>query len=194
LETEETLKDGTPFTMRDLTIDDLDKLMKFYRALPASERNYLRIDVTKSDIVEQRIRDDKERKGFWITALHDDNIIGEGRLELFSDDWRKDHGEVRLIVGKDFRHKGVGLLMMRKLHHIAVEQKVKKVVAKILKPQSDARKILRRLGFREEIILPHYVHDQKRRIQDLLIMSANIDNFWKELETIYIASDWQRAR
>lgn len=194
MENKETLKNGTQFVIRDLTIDDLDKLVTFYRALPASDRNYLRVDVTKKKVVEKRIKTAEERMVSWITALHDNNIIAEGRLELFSDDWRKDHGEVRLIVARDFRHKGVGLRMLRKLHHTAVERKVKKVITKILKPQVGARKIARKLGFREEILLPHYVMDQKHKTQDLLIMTCSIDDFWKELEAVYIASDWQRTR
>ncbi|MCK5057755.1 MAG: GNAT family N-acetyltransferase [Candidatus Aminicenantes bacterium] len=190
----ETLKDGTKFLIRNLTIADLDKLMKFYRALPMSDRKYLRIDVTKKKLVEHRVRTAEERRVFWITALHENNIIAEGRLELSSDDWRRDHGEVRLIVDRAFRHKGVGLMMLRSLYQIAVERKVKKVIAKMLRPQVGARKIARKLGFREEILLPDYVQDQRHKTQDLLIMTCDIDDFWKELETLYVASDWQRTR
>lgn len=190
----ETLKDGTKFLIRNLTIADLDKLMKFYRALPMSDRKYLRIDVTKKKLVEHRVRTAEERRVFWITALHENNIIAEGRLELSSDDWRRDHGEVRLIVDRAFRHKGVGLMMLRSLYQIAVERKVKKVIVKMLRPQVGARKIARKLGFREEILLPDYVQDQKHKTQDLLIMTCDIDDFWKELETLYVASDWQRTR
>lgn len=190
----ETLKDGTTFLIRNLTIDDLDQLMKFYRALPMSDRKYLRIDVTKKSLVEKRVRTAEERRVFWITALHENNIIAEGRLELSSDDWRKDHGEVRLIVERMFQRRGVGLMMLRSLYQIAVEQKVKKVIAKMLRPQVGARKISRKLGFREEILLPDYVQDQKHKTQDLLIMICDIDDFWKELETLYLASDWQRTR
>jgi L-amino acid N-acyltransferase YncA len=194
LEKIETLKDGTKFLIRNLTIADLDKLMKFYRALPMSDRKYLRIDVTKKKLVEHRVRTAEERRVFWITALHENNIIAEGRLELSSDDWRRDHGEVRLIVDRAFRHKGVGLMMLRSLYQIAVERKVKKVIVKMLRPQVGARKIARKLGFREEILLPDYVQDQKHKTQDLLIMTCDIDDFWKELETLYVASDWQRTR
>lgn len=194
MEKRETLKDGTTFLIRNLTISDLEKLMKFYRALPMSDRKYLRIDVTKKSLVEHRVRTAEERRVSWITALHEDNIIAEGRLELSSDDWRRDHGEVRLIVDRSFRGKGVGLVMLRSLHQIAVEQKVKKVIAKMLRPQVGARKIARKLGFREEILLPDYVQDQAHKTQDLVIMTCNIDDFWKELETLYLGSDWQRAR
>ena len=194
MENKESLKNGTQFVIRELTIDDLDRLVKFYRALPASDRNYLRVDVTKKEVVKQRVSSAEERRVHWITALNGSDIISEGRLELFSDDWRKNHGEVRLIVARDYRHRGVGLRMLRRLHHVAVEKKVEKMITKILKPQEGARKIARKLGFREEILLPRYVLDQEHKAQDLVIMTCNIEDFWKELEALYIASDWQRTR
>ncbi|MFH1006598.1 MAG: hypothetical protein V1800_03735, partial [Candidatus Latescibacterota bacterium] len=78
----ETFKDGTQVTLRRLHIDDLDKLMAFYEALPLEDRKYLRIDVTKRDIVSQRIKRIETGNVIRIIALHNDEIIGEGALEL----------------------------------------------------------------------------------------------------------------
>lgn len=194
MEKKETLKNGTEFLIRNLTIADLDKLMKFYKALPVSDRKYLRIDVTKRHLVEERIRTAESRKVLWITALYDENIIAEGRLELSGEDWRRDHAEIRLIVAGNFQHKGLGTIMLRELYHLAVEQKVEKVIAKMMRPQVGARKMFRRLGFREESLIPDYVHDQDRKVQDLLIMTCDMKDFWKELEALYVSSDWQRSR
>lgn len=194
MEKKESLKDGTQLVIRNLDHPDLDKLMKFYKALPMSDRKYLRIDVTKRNLVDDRIRTAKDRGVYWITALHDDNIISEGRLELSGEDWRKNHGEIRLIVARKFQQKGLGTLMLRELYQIAVEQKVKKVIAKMMRPQEGARRMFRRLGFREETLIPDYVHDQEKKLQDLVIMTCNMKDFWKELEAFYAASDWQRTR
>ena len=48
MEKKETLKDGTKIIIRELHTEDLDKLMKFYSALPPEDRKYLRIDVTNN--------------------------------------------------------------------------------------------------------------------------------------------------
>jgi RimJ/RimL family protein N-acetyltransferase len=113
---------------------------------------------------------------------------------LGTDDWRKNQGEIRVVVARDFQRKGLGLMMVRELYLLAVDHKVEKVVAKMLKPQMAARKICKKIGFREELLLPAYVKDQEKKNQDLIIMTCNIDDLWKEFETLYKDSDWQRCR
>ncbi len=194
LRKKETLKDGTGIVIRSLTLKDLEKLMTFYRSLPYDDRKYLRIDVTDQSAVEKKIRTMKEGSSVRIIALHNNMIIAMGILELGTDDWRKNQGEIRVVVARDFQRKGLGLMMVRELYLLAVDHKVEKVVAKMLKPQMAARKICKKLGFREELLLPAYVKDQDKKNQDLIIMTCNIDDLWKEFETLYKDSDWQRCR
>ncbi|MFW6140546.1 MAG: hypothetical protein ACOC5S_04245 [Acidobacteriota bacterium] len=56
--------------------------------------------------------------------------------------------------------------MVRELYFIAVKKKIELVVAKMMRPQIGAQRIFRKLGFREELLIPDYVQDQegKKRI------------------------------
>lgn len=190
----ETLKDGTKVAIRNLSLNDLDKIMKFYRSLPLEDRKYLRVDVTNKNIVEQRIKAVELGNLFRVIALHGDDIIADGALELTTEEWRKHQGEIRVIVSKQFQRKGLGMIMMRELYSLAVEKKVEKVVAKMMRPQIAARTICRKLGFREELLIPDYVRDQTGTTQDLVVMTCDIKDFWKELNHFYRDSDWQRCR
>jgi RimJ/RimL family protein N-acetyltransferase len=194
LKKKETLKDGTGILIRTLTLNDLEQLMAFYSSLPYEDRKYLRIDVTDKSTVEKRIRDVECGIAVRIIALLNNNIIAIGALELGSDDWHKSLGELRVAVSRDFQRKGLGLIMLRELYCIAVDHKVEKIVVKMLRPQIAARKICKKLGFREELFLPAYVKDQDKKDQDLLIMTCNIDELWREFELLYKDSDWQRCR
>ena len=190
----ETLKDGTKVIIRNLTLNDLDRLMRFYSSLPSEDRKYLRVDVTDKNIVEQRIRAIESGNVFRIIALHGDDIIGDGALELTTEEWRKHQGELRVIVSKKFQRKGLGMIMMRELYFLAVEKKVEKMVVKMMRPQIAALTICRKLGFREELLIPDYVRDLAGETQDLIIMTCDIKDFWKELDHFYMDSDWQRCR
>jgi RimJ/RimL family protein N-acetyltransferase len=194
LKKKETLKDGTGILIRTLTFNDLEQLMAFFLSLPYEDRKYLKIDVTDKSAVEKRIKDVECGIAVRIIALHKNNIIAIGTLELGADDWHKSMGELRVAVSRDFQRKGLGLMMLRELYLIAVDHKVEKIVVKMLRPQIAARKICKKLGFREELLLPAYVKDQDKKDQDLLIMTGNIDELWREFETIYKDSDWQRCR
>lgn len=190
----ETLKDGTRVSIRNLTLNDLDNLMKFYCALPEDDRKYLRVDVTDREVVEQRIRLIESGNISRIIALHEDEIIADGALELFADEWRKHQGELRVIVARTFQHKGLGMIMMRELYFLAAQIKVEMLIVRMMRPQTAARNICRRLGFREELLIPDYLRDLTGATQDMVVMTCDIQEFWKELEHFYMDSDWQKYR
>lgn len=190
----ETLKDGTGVLVRDLHREDLDKLMKFYRALPPEDRLYLKVDVTKRKIVEQRLKLMEEGTIFRIIALHKDEIIGDGMFEISKEEWRKHQGELRVIVAKPFQRRGLGMVMMRELHSLAMKKDIDKIVVKMMKPQKGAINICKKLGFHKETVIPHYVWDQAGEPQDLIIMTCRPKDLWRELEHSYSDSDWRRCR
>jgi len=179
----EILKDGTKVILRNLHTDDLDNLMKFYRALPYDDRVYLKVDVTKRPVVKKRLHLMEEGRAFRIVALHEGEIIGDGMLEISQEEWRKHQGEIRVIVARKFQRKGLGMIMMRELHSLAIHKGVDKIVVRMMK-----------LGFRKESVIPNYVWDQAGDPQDLVIMTCDVEDFWKEMERFYKDTDWRRSR
>ena len=194
MEKTETLKDGTRVLIRDQTIDDLDLLMDFYLALPEEDRRYLRVDVTDRDVVTKRLEISKGDFLFRRCALDNDKIVATGALEIFPDAWREHQGEIRVIVDRDYRRKGLGLVMMRELYLMALDKNVELLVTRMLRPQIAARSICRRLGFRDELVVPDYLHDLTGATQDMVLMACDMKEFWKELEQVYMDSDWVKYR
>lgn len=188
------LKDGKEILIKPLTSRDLDKLMEFYRSLPPEDRRYLRVDVTKREVVSQRIKLTEKGSVYRLIGLDKDKIVADGALELSGEEWRKHQGELRVIVARPYRRRGLGMVMMRELYFLAAEKNLEKVVAKMMRPQKTAQAICRKLGFREEALLPDYVRDLSGKTQDLIIMVCDLKNMWKELDHLYSDSDWQRCR
>jgi len=194
MEKTETLKDGKKVKVRALTGKDLDRLMAFYRSLPQEDRKYLRVDVSDRKVVAERVRLIDQEQVFRIIALYKDKIIADGALELSGEVWRRHQGEVRLIVARHFRRKGLGMIMIRELYFLAAARNIATVVAKMMRPQKAAQTIFHRLGFREEALLPDYVRDLTGRAQDLLVMACDLGDMWTELDDLYSNSDWERCR
>lgn len=189
-----TLKDGSKVILRDLTLDDLDKMMEFYKALPSEDRKYLKVDVTNRQVVKQRINLTKTGKVYRIIAVAADQIVGDGMLEISPEDWHKHQAEMRVIVATPYRRKGLGMVMMRELYLLAAEKNVEMLVVQMMRPQIAAQRICRKLGFREELLIPEYVRDRVGKIQDLILMTCNMKDMWEELEHFYRDSDWMRCR
>ena len=188
------LKDGLELTVRELAPKDLEKLMDFYISLPKNDRKYLRIDVTDKEIVKNRIKDAVNKKDIRLSVNKGDYIIATGALEFHPDDWRKKLAELRIIVARKYQRKGVGSMLARELYHKAAENGVNKLVVKMMKPQINAQNMVRKLGFRQKRTIPDYVMDQYGKPQDLVIMTCDMKDFWREIELEYRDSDWRRCR
>lgn len=188
------LKDNTEIVLRQLKKKDRKQLTAFFRSLPKEDRRYLRVDVTDKETIKQIIKSSKLGESRRIIALDNDNIVATGLLELEKRKWKKHFGEIRLLVSKSYRRKGLGMLLARELYLLAISEKVEDIIVKMMKPQVAAIDIFKRMGFKEEAVLPDYVKDLEGTKRDLIIMRCDVNEMWKELEEYLADSDWQRTR
>jgi len=188
------LKDGAEAIIRKMRKEDLDKSLAFFRALPAEDRKYLRRDVTKREVVAERINTIKSGRVKRLVAVLDNEIIADGSLGSETDEWQEHIGEIRLIVARSFKRKGLGMLMARELYLLATRKKVEVIVVKMMRPQVAAISIFHRLGFSEDATLTDYVEDLSGSKQDLIVMRCDLKALMKEMEDYIADSDWERTR
>ena len=188
------LKNGTNVLIRPLKMEDLDKSLAFFRALPEEDRAYLRVDVTKREVVKKRIANIKALKIVRLVAFVDQEIVADGSLEFEGGTWKKHVAEMRLIVARPFQRKGLGTLLIRELYSIAASKRVEQIIVKFMKPQAGARKIVKRLGFHRDAVVHDYVKDIKGVKHDLILMRCDLESLWQKLENFMVESDWQRTR
>jgi L-amino acid N-acyltransferase YncA len=188
------LKDGSEVVIREMRKDDLDRSVAFFRALPKEDRVYLRVDVTKRENVERRIKAIDYGTVSRLVAVAGDQIVADGALELETEEWEEHMAELRLIVAHDYQRKGLGLLMARELFALAVSKNVEEVVARFMAPQKRARTVLERLGFHEDTVLHDYVKDIDGIKHDLVLMRCDLKSLWQKLDDFMTDFDWQRTR
>ncbi len=192
--TEAQLKDGTNVVVRPMAKDDVERSFAFFQSLPEEDRRYLRVDVTVRENVARRIKtmdNDNVRR---LVAVVDDDIVADGALELSREEWTAHTGEIRLIVSREYQRKGLGMVMARELYMLATAEKLEDIVVRMARPQVAARNIFHKLGFSEEYSLPDHVLDRAGERHDLVLMRCDLAEMWRELETFFQHSDWQRAR
>jgi L-amino acid N-acyltransferase YncA len=188
------LKDGSTAVIRPMQADDLERSFAFFKALPEEDRDYLRSDVTRRSVVRRRIQQIKKGNIHRLVAVARDKIVADGALERQTSEWQKHVAELRLIVARDYQRRGLGALMARELYKLAAAEKVEEIVVRMMRPQRGARRIFRRLGFHEEIVMPDYVKDLKGHKQDLIVMRCDLEGLWEEMEHYLTFWDWQRTR
>jgi L-amino acid N-acyltransferase YncA len=189
-----TLRNGQEVVIRDMGHDDLQASFEFFQSLPAEDRKYLRVDVTRWELVKSRIGDVESGKVRRLVAVDEDAIVADGSLELAGHGWGDNIAEIRLIVSHPYQRLGLGSILARELFHLAAAVRVDRIVARFMRPQEGARRIMRSLGFEDEFLIPEHVRDRDGVWQDLIIMRCNLDRLWDRLETALAAEDWQRHR
>ena len=188
------LKDKTEVVIREMTPGDLDGSLVFFESLSDEDRAYLRRDVSRREVVERRIAESAPDGASRLVAVAGGRIVADGALELSGEDWTKHVGELRLIVAGPYRRTGLGTVMARELYRLGRGALVEEIVVKLRRPQTAAQSIFKRLGFREEAVLPDYVKDLEGKKQDLVLMRCDIDALWREMEDFLSTGDWERAR
>ena len=195
MEKKVSLKDKTQVVIRDLREDDVARSLAFFQDLPPGDRIYLRNDVTKQEVIEARIRRMEAGKTMRLVAVTDEGqIVADGSLESEGYAWKDHVAEVRLIVAAAYQRKSLGMLLARELYLQAASKRVEELIAKVMRPQKAAVKVLERLGFKEEAVLPDYVRDIEGKKHDMIIMRCKLQSLLGELEHYFSLSDWQRAR
>jgi L-amino acid N-acyltransferase YncA len=188
------LKDGSEVLIRPMTADDLEGSIAFFAALPEEDRAYLRRDVSKREVVMQRIEEIESGATRRLVAEVDGKIVADGALEISGEDWKKHMGEIRLIVARPFRRKGLGVLMTYELYDLATAARVEEIIVKLMGPQEAGRSILERLGFEHQTIIPDYVQDLGGGKQDMILMRCDLQALWRKMEDFLATGDWEHAR
>ena len=189
-----TLKDGRQVTVRSMHPTDVEPSYDFFCALPDEDRKYLRVDVTRRRMVERRTTELDRSRTERLVVVHDDEIVADGALHLESHGWGDNVAEIRLIVASDWQRYGLGTLLSRELFHLASQCRVDRIIARLMRPQQGAHRIMKRLGFSEEFLIPEHVRDQDGTWQDLIIMRCPLEDLWQEMESNFQSSDWRRHR
>jgi L-amino acid N-acyltransferase YncA len=188
------LKDHADVLIRDMIPEDLDLSLAFFRALPEEQRDYLRRDVLQREVVEERIREIRERDVIRLVAVAGDQVVADGSLERSPEERKRRVGEVRLIVAPSYRRKGLGRLMARELFLLAASARMKEILVRVMRSQKRTQRIFRRLGFRQETVLPDSAVDPRGENQDMIIMRCDLEAIWLEMEDFLATGDWERTR
>lgn len=185
------LKDDTKVTLRQMVQADLDSLFEFYKAIPETDRMFLRVDVTEKKNVERRFGNLNSDYVYPILALDENKIIGIATIFRPEYGWKRNLGEIRVLISPDYQRKGLATIFVRELFFYALKAKIYKLQAEMTENQDSAIAAFERLGFREEARLKKHVTDIRGRRRDLVIMTLDIEDFWYLMEDFVEKHDFR---
>lgn len=167
---------GSEYTFRLMTPEDGGALTQFTAKLPADDLLFLRMDITKPEVVAawaQKVRDG--RTTTLLAFDEKDKIVGYCSLHRSELLCTQHHGELRVFVHGKVRGVGLGQFLVAELFRVARAQKLERITMNIAREQVGLRQMLEGMGFRVEALLTDWLKSRDGRLHDLVIMSYKVD-------------------
>jgi RimJ/RimL family protein N-acetyltransferase len=169
------LPDGREIELRLLTPDDEPAVLAFARSLPSQDLMFLRMDLTREDVVRGWIAEAVEGHSTTLLAWAGPELVGYATVHRNAAPWMRRVGEIRVNVAAGYRGRGLGRVLTGQIFDVANDLGLRKLVAQMTADQRGAQAAFRRLGFVPEAILADYVEDRDGHTHDLVLMTYSID-------------------
>jgi RimJ/RimL family protein N-acetyltransferase len=155
---------------------DREALLRFTKSLPESVIVFLRMDISRPEIVDLWLQNID--KGFTSTVLayEGDEIVGYGSLHYNKMLWTRHLGEIRILVKEELREDGeLEHRLASEVFGLGKELGLHRITAQIPATQPRVRAMYERLGFQPEALLSDWLMSSDGSTHDLLVMSARLE-------------------
>jgi ribosomal protein S18 acetylase RimI-like enzyme len=165
------LRSGSTIELRPMVPEDREKLLEFFLTVPEEDRYFLKDDVTSPRVIEGWAAHLDYDRALPLLAWADDSIVGNAVLVRSRVGARRHLGELRVVVGPEYRNLGLGTILARQLCEIAADAELDKVIVELVADrEQEAIAAMERLGFLRSARLPEYFKDEKGHPHDLVVM------------------------
>jgi len=168
---------GHEITFRLMTPEDRDNVVAFTQTLSKDDMMYLRMDISKPEVVDRWV--DHIRRGLTVTILaigDEEEIVGYCSLHCSELTWTRHIGEIRVFVVPSYRGIGLSTRLVNENFQIAREFNITRLAFNLSREQRHLQKLLEGLGFRVEALLTDWLIDREGQTHDLLIMSCDVED------------------
>ena len=178
---EVVMKDGSEAVIRPLEEKDEKMIGRFYAAIPAKDRWYMRHDVTDPVMLKKIINSIGGSNVFSTVALVDDRIVAHASLLMRGHGATRHVGRLRIAVLPGYRHKRLGTWMLLDLIQYAMDAGLNDLRADFVVGVEDAAiESARKLDFFKAAVIPEYVKSPRGIRYDLQIMVKRLHRTWAD--------------
>lgn len=176
-----TTINGKDITFRLMEPTDREEIIRFAKALPEEDLMFLRSDITQASTVDAWMNYLKNGRTISIAAEIDGHIAGYSSIHMNEAGWTRHVGELRVLVGRDYRGLGLGKRLTNEGFAMAKDLGLRKITAQMATDQRGARQVFEHLGFRPEALLADHVMTRDGQTRDLLLMTYDVAGFGNDI-------------
>ncbi len=146
----ETLNDGTRVLIRPLREEDRQREQTFIDRLSPESRRFRFMDTFKnasSALVDQLMDVDNHQQVALVALAHDDGELREVGISRYGATTREKQCECAVTVADDWRHRGLGVLLMQHLISQARQNGFRQMISLDAADNEPMRDLASYLGF-----------------------------------------------
>ena len=152
-------------------------VLAFARDLPAHDLLFLPRDITQPKVIDAWSAENARGTLTTLLAVSGDAVVGCATIVRDPLSWSPHVGELRVVVARDARGRGLGRILTEDATALAIAAGVEKIVAHMTADQAGAIEVFETMGYRAEALLRDHVRDRDGTKHDLVILSHDVAAF-----------------
>lgn len=175
-----TLSDGSNVTVRPMVPEDAKALLAFFQDVPDEERVFLKDNVATESVVNGWAEQLDYDRALPLLAFDGERICADGVLIRHRGDARAHYAEVRVVVGAEYRGRGLGTAITREAIDIAWDAEIESVQLEMVSGlQDDATKAALTFGGEQVGSLKDAFRDRNGTSRDVVFMRIPLGRSWQ---------------
>jgi len=168
--------------LRYMEPEDAAAMLTFARSLEPHDLLFLPVDITDIEAGDPWVDGILLGTTGVILAVAGKEIVGFGAVTRSPTRWMRHIAELRVVVGEEFRGRGLGRHLTIQAFRVALDMGVTRMLAQMTFDQLAAIHTFRRLGFTPLALLHDQVMNDDGTTYDLLLMHQEVATFKDTLQ------------
>jgi L-amino acid N-acyltransferase YncA len=173
---------------------DLRRLVGFFSGLPLESRKYLRYDVTSVEACLERLMQVDGKDHWRLVAELDGRMVGDATLDRKADTWANHVAELRGVIIPGVRRLHIGTILFGELAVIASAAGIERMICEVMEGDLEHIEMMKAIGFVCEAKLEKCARDLDGKLQDLIIMTNDLEDAWRCLQEQLVELDIRNTR
>lgn len=170
------LRDDREIILKPMEKTDGDRLWEFFQTIPVEDKVYFKNDLSKRETIDRWVENLDYKEVLPILAWDGEKVVGDATLHRRRLGWKSKVGDVRVVIDREYRNRGLGTALIRELKSIATKTTLNFLVVELLGSQNPAIEAFQKMGFEKKAHIANFVTDWSDKTRDLIILLYSLED------------------